>query len=249
MERDRFSFEDYKKALLKAKRLGYKFPPLSEFKNWIEKYPKFLLLRHDVDMSPLNALKMAEFEYLLGIKAAYFVLIHSIFYNPLAQPFLGAFKKIADMGHEIGMHYDCGFYEENGININKGIRSDVKALEAMLGIKVKSVAQHKPAIRMKFHKPPSLYINAYDEKLFKKAAYVSESGFKWRGRTLYEFIGSCPKIYALIHPDTWAHPDSDMADSYKMSSKTLQDLIKEECDSFIDSTNDYLKKREAKEIV
>ena len=37
--------------------------------------------RHDVDMSPQRSLKLAEIEYQLGIKANYYLMIGSRFYN------------------------------------------------------------------------------------------------------------------------------------------------------------------------
>ena len=60
MKGDRFSLDSYREILARAKKTGYRFPKLSAFKSWIDKYPRFLMLRHDVDVSPLNALIMAE---------------------------------------------------------------------------------------------------------------------------------------------------------------------------------------------
>lgn len=247
IDTDRFSLEDYKKILTKAKREGYVFPRLSESKKWIDKYDKVLLLRHDVDISPLNALMMAGLEHALGVTSTYYIRLRSVFYNPAASPFFEALTDIKKMGHEIGLHYDCAFYEENGIDAQKGTEDDVRALEKILGIKIKSVAQHKPAIRKSFHKVTG-YVDAYDRKLMEKATYISESGFKWRGRTLSELVGACPKIYALIHPDTWAYSNIDMAASYIRTADISKRLIERECDEFIGSTYEYLKKREAKEI-
>jgi len=243
---DKFSLEDYRKILARAGKSGYEFPKLSEFKKWIDRYPKFLLLRHDVDISPLNALKMAEAEHSLGVVSTYYVMLRSVFYNPGAEPFFNYFKKIIEMGHDIGFHYDCGFYEEN--DIDEGMINDAKALQNILGIKIKSVSQHKPAVRKGIYKPPSIYVDAYDEVLLNKARYISESGFKWRGETLADIVGRCPKIYALIHPDIWAHACLDMAPSYRKTTKSSTQLIEDECTGFINSTNEYLKKRAKKEI-
>lgn len=67
---------------------------------------KFLILRHDVDEIAGNALKMAEVEYQLGIHATYYFRIVSQSDKP------EIIKQIAQMGHEIGYHYeDLAFAE------------------------------------------------------------------------------------------------------------------------------------------
>ena len=57
-------------------------------------------LRHDVDHLPHNALKMAKLEEAAGISSTYyFRAIPSIFKPDII-------KKISDLGHEIGYHYE-----------------------------------------------------------------------------------------------------------------------------------------------
>ena len=41
----------------------------------------YLILRHDIDYSPAAALRMAELEANLGVKATYFILFSSSYYN------------------------------------------------------------------------------------------------------------------------------------------------------------------------
>ena len=244
---DNFSLDLYKKILIKAKKLGYKFPTLSSFKKGLDAYPKFLLLRHDIDVSPLNALKMAEIESSLGIATNYYVRLHSMFYNPAAPPFFDALSSIVDMGHEVGLHYDCSFFKERNIDSIKGVLHDIKTLENILGIKVKSVSQHRPAKSDRF-KPPPEYVYAYEDELLNKTTYVSDSGFKWRNNTLMDLVGSSLKIYALIHPTTWAYANLDMEQTYNKTSKITQRLIERQFSNFIKTTNEYLQNRMRKKI-
>ena len=58
-----------------------------------------IVLRHDVDRKPKNALKMAHLEAEMGIKASYYFRIPKTF-----QPEI--IKQIAELGHEIGYHYE-----------------------------------------------------------------------------------------------------------------------------------------------
>ncbi len=60
----------------------------------------FIVLRHDVDRRPQNALAMAEIEHTLGIQGSYYFRIVPSSFD------LDVIKKIAGMGHEIGYHYE-----------------------------------------------------------------------------------------------------------------------------------------------
>jgi len=61
---------------------------------------RFILMRHDVDRMPRNSLTTAKIENELGIRATYyFRSIKSVFKPDII-------RKIKDMGHEIGYHYE-----------------------------------------------------------------------------------------------------------------------------------------------
>jgi len=59
-----------------------------------------LILRHDVDRMPQNALKMAKLEHELGITSTYYFRTIPQTLKP------DIIKEISDMGHEIGYHYE-----------------------------------------------------------------------------------------------------------------------------------------------
>ena len=61
---------------------------------------KILILRHDVDEQPQNALKMAEAEKELGVLATYY------FRRVPKSDHPDVIRRIAAMGHEIGYHYE-----------------------------------------------------------------------------------------------------------------------------------------------
>ena len=60
----------------------------------------FILMRHDVDRKPQNSLRMAKLEAKLGIKATYYFRIITKTFKP------NIIKEIANLGHEIGYHYE-----------------------------------------------------------------------------------------------------------------------------------------------
>lgn len=81
---------------------------------------KQVILRHDIDRNPAHALKIAQIEKDLNIKATYYFRIHpSIFKSEII-------KEIADLGHEIGYHYE-DFTKFHG-NPEKAIESFKKNL-------------------------------------------------------------------------------------------------------------------------
>lgn len=59
-----------------------------------------IILRHDVDRKPENALKMAEIENKYNIKSTYYFRTRPDVFDATI------IKKIADFGHEIGYHYE-----------------------------------------------------------------------------------------------------------------------------------------------
>lgn len=61
---------------------------------------KIIVLRHDVDALPENSLEFAKIQAELGIKGSYYFRAVPGSWNE------GIIKEIADMGHEIGYHYE-----------------------------------------------------------------------------------------------------------------------------------------------
>ena len=59
-----------------------------------------VILRHDVDRKPENSSEMAKIENALGIRGTYYFRIVRESFD------VDIIKKIADLGHEIGYHYE-----------------------------------------------------------------------------------------------------------------------------------------------
>src|SRR5262245_21119525 len=56
------------------------------------------LWRHDLDFSPQRALKLAEMEAEEGVKATYFVHLHSEFYTALERANVDTIRRILSYG-------------------------------------------------------------------------------------------------------------------------------------------------------
>lgn len=81
--------------------------------NEIASPTKYIILRHDVDLKAENSVETAKIEHSLGIKASYYFRVVPDSDKP------DCIKAIADMGHEIGYHYEdmslCGGNPEKAV--------------------------------------------------------------------------------------------------------------------------------------
>ena len=89
----------YKFFLQKLYSKGYSFYTLKSFIKQVQ-IGKVIILRHDVDRLAKNALAIAKIEKSLNIKASYYFRIVKESYDE------NIIKQIADLGHEIGYHYE-----------------------------------------------------------------------------------------------------------------------------------------------
>lgn len=95
-----FTLEFYEKLLIAFKKQYLNIITFDEFfsKNFI--YENYLILRHDVDRKPQNALKMARLENKYNIKASYYFRTKPHTFKK------DIINEIRLLGHEIGYHYE-----------------------------------------------------------------------------------------------------------------------------------------------
>lgn len=96
-----FTLAAYKRVLEAAGAAGYRMMPVVDwFDGDKNASAAALILRHDVDRRPKNALAMAEMEAALGVRASYYFRMVPVSFVP------GIVERIAALGHEIGYHYE-----------------------------------------------------------------------------------------------------------------------------------------------
>lgn len=129
-----FTRNTYKELLSCLIDSGYEFYIIEDLCNENIKKP-YVVLRHDVDRNPNNALRMAEIENEMGIRATYYFRTVKKVYDP------AIIKKISSMRHEVGYHYEdlsamCG-------NVDKALKSFKRNVEILRGIvPVNTVSMH-----------------------------------------------------------------------------------------------------------
>ncbi|QNL20892.1 hypothetical protein HZR84_02680 [Hyphobacterium sp. CCMP332] len=216
-----FKYTDYKKFLNEMKGLA----PVKSFDEW--EGEKCFLLRHDVDLSLLSALKLAEIEQSEGVNATFFILVSCRTYNCLSKPSVELIKKIHSLGHEIGLHFDPSIYPEN--NLEKEMKLEALILERIIDKKIQSISLHNPSVHNQWPEFKG-YLNAYDKRIFSDDRYLSDSRMDFRGKNPFEFIKKVKDrpIQVLTHP---MH--------YTESGENYDKIIPEYISEHMDFIEDY----------
>ena len=123
---------------------------------------KLVIMRHDVDRKPLNALRIARIENRMGLCATYYFRYTRSVFIPWIM------REIVALGHEIGYHYETlssarGDYKK-AITIFESALSEIRKIST-----VKSISMHG--------RPLSKWDNRdiWDKYDFKKYGLVGEA--------------------------------------------------------------------------
>jgi len=228
-----FTLKAYEKYLSAIKK---SYSQIIRFDEYFKSNPKpeiFCLLRHDVDRKPLNALKMAELENSLGVKATYCFRTKRHTFKP------DIIYKISKMDHEIAYHYES--LSDTYGNMKKAIEDFEKNL-AMLRriVPVSTISMHgrpfKPydnkdiwkveENRGNLEKKYNLMGEIYLDIDYTDIAYINDTGRNWdstksnrrdkvnskinadfsNGQSLLDYFNNKPhpKLVFQIHPERWS---------------------------------------------
>jgi hypothetical protein len=91
------AYQEYVRSLQESYRQILRF---DEFFSANPRPHHFCIVRHDVDRKPDRALRMAQLENLLGLKATYFFRAKRHTLIPATM------RAICELGHEVGYHYE-----------------------------------------------------------------------------------------------------------------------------------------------
>jgi len=165
-----------------------------------------LILRHDIDVSPERAVKMAVAESEIGVSAHYFVLIRSEIYNAFSSSNLAELHRIADLGHELGLHLDCTHYGDTVSELEKGAAMECELLERALGLPVQFISFHRPTLELQGMAERVAGRNlAYQPRYFQDMAYCSDSRGAWHhGHPLdHPGVEQLRAFQLVTHPVWW----------------------------------------------
>jgi hypothetical protein len=171
-------------------------------------YSNFILWRHDIDASIDYSVKLATIENEEGVKATYFVLLHSEFYSPFERDAKNKLKLIESLGHEMGIHFDTHFYDvKSKEELEVALEKEIYMFKHILGFEPKSFSFHNPTTEiLRFDAAEYCGLkNTYARQIFNHVPYCSDSNGYWRFDRLEDKLHdpSIKNLQVLTHPEWW----------------------------------------------
>jgi hypothetical protein len=185
---------------------GYRFAAYGEFAE-----DRHVLWRHDIDVSVHRAMRLAEIEHALGVQATYFVDLHCPFYHWMETEICHRLRRIIDLGHAIGLHFDAAAYPEERWDsecLAVHLGRERSLLETVLSCPIETFSFHDPEASglLRFDEDRMAgMVNAYGRRVREGYAYGSDSNGYWRHRPVPELIasGGHERLHILTHPEWW----------------------------------------------
>lgn len=199
-----FTYQAYAELLDMLSAGGY---AVCDYHDYINS-SRCVILRHDIDTSLDQAVRLAELEAEKGVKSTYFVLLRTDFYNPASQGNQEQLRRILALGHEIGLHFDEVAYgkvlteDETRENIIK----ECGILSELLGTPVTTVSMHRPSkATLEANLEIPGIVNSYGKTFFHDFKYLSDSRRRWREPVL-DIVrsGEYDRLHILTHA-FWYH--------------------------------------------
>jgi hypothetical protein len=219
-----FSLQMYRKLVSALKRQGYQFQCLGDFIN--NPLPKVAIIRHDIDLRGTTALRFAEMEKELGIRATFNFRITRQSFIP------EVIRTVVQLGHEIGYHYE-DLTMANG-DMDLAIHTFKKNLELLRTYyPITTICMHGRSMSIYDNRSMWSVYNYHDFGLiaepyfdidYDKVLYLTDTAQRWNGSKIalrdkvtskYDFSFTTTKdildniekipdqLLFTIHPDRW----------------------------------------------
>ncbi len=184
----RFDLDHYREIIEAAGAGGYRFA-------FFDRAPEngTVILRHDVDLSLVAALTMAELEAEAGAAATYFLMTRSEFYNLESASGGAAIARLRGLGHRVGLHAVWP-------HVDRDDRFDPV------------LAWHNPDPEY-MREPVEGFVNVMEAPWAD--VYRSDSNQHWRQGCPHEELaaGSFERLQLLTHPEIWVYPGDTMRET------------------------------------
>lgn len=197
-----FTLSEYRQLISLAKE---RFPLIgyAEYKQ----HDRFVIWRHDVEYCVPEMSVLAKIDAEEGIKSTFFVQLHSELYNFWDQDTVNQIRQWVAWGHELGLHFDCGYFgDEIFAEIEETILFEKKLLEKIYGTVISAFSYHNPNTRsLQYQDNYGGLVNAYNKDFFNgPITYVSDSNGRWREKTIRDVLEDPNTTKAQINThDTW----------------------------------------------
>ena len=180
-----FTLDTYASLMDSLKDSGRVFHHVQDYYK-IAETNQNVLLRQDVDYSKTNALKIARIQSERGIRSTFYFRTIPLVYDP------EIIQQIADLGHEIGYHYET--MDKARGNISKAYDLFCRELEGLRKMyPVKTVCMHGSPLSkydnrtiwtQYSYKELGLIFEPYFDMDFNKFFYLTDTGRRWDGASV-----------------------------------------------------------------
>ena len=179
-----FTYTAYRELLDFLRQGGYAFTDYHDYQS----YPRCVILRHDIDNSLPQALRLAEIEAEEGVKSTWFVLLRTDFYNPASAASQRILRRLGELGHEIGLHFDeMAYASESGIgsyassSTEELIVREAGILADICGCPITTVSMHRPSkVTLEADLQIPGMVNSYGQTSSTSPTAAAVGGSRWR---------------------------------------------------------------------
>ncbi|MFB6165582.1 MAG: hypothetical protein ABEJ31_10525 [Haloarculaceae archaeon] len=172
-----------------------------------------VILRHDVDLSPRNALRIGRMEARRDVRATYFFLVSSPLYNPLHRPVRRVIEELESLGHDVGLHFSTHQYwpdEPPESALVDRVESEWCVLDRVADDPTDAVSFHRPP-EWVFRRAFDAFESTYAERFFTDIGYYGDSNQRWRAEG--PAVETLPdRVQILTHPGLWGETDAGFVD-------------------------------------
>lgn len=227
-----FTYEKYRELLEAGLANGYTVATVREYLRRKSLPERLIVVRHDVDRKPANALDMARIEADLGVRTTYYFRTVGETADPTVV------SEIESLGHEVGYHYeDLDRTDGDMAAAHRSFEAELAGLRELAD--VDTVCMHGNPLTS--HDNRDMWrdghpdLDAYDllgeaylSMDFSDLTYFSDTGRTWRDGALKvkdvppegaekqvqvdatdELVGLLAdgepeRLYVLVHPNRWA---------------------------------------------
>ena len=163
-----------------------------------------VFLRHDIDLSPVAALKFAEIENTRNQVANFFFHINAETYQCLSTEVLDQMREISSMGHLIGLHLDQTIMKLE----DHDVRTTIDWFSEVFLPVSNTVSFHRP-MKSLLGKDFGSFQSVYAPRFFDLDLYCSDASrnFEFFSKLEYLIDSRRGPIQWLTHPGWWEAGD------------------------------------------
>ncbi|GJQ64314.1 MAG: hypothetical protein SCALA702_33670 [Melioribacteraceae bacterium] len=208
-----FTFKIYEELLQALIGADYNFITFEEYFTLKDVEEPLVILRHDVDRKPYNAVVMAEIEKKHNVKASYYFRVVPEAWDT------EVIKKIAELGHECGYHYEDLDLAKG--DIDKAYEMAKKHLTMIKEFyPVQTICMHgsplspndnKEVWRKYNYRDLGIIAEPYFDLDYEKVLYITDTGRAWNktnvsvrdkvATSLSVNVKTTQQLIELIHED------------------------------------------------